>query len=178
MNESWLSNIHTILLLFSGSCNPVLSPSNNITSFVGNDTAVFNCTGYGSNIFWLVDGQSTNAQAIQRRGVKVAVAAINGSSSVHSTLTIPKTGSNNGTEVKCLVIDYGSSVLTSGTVKLALQGTKFACLWNYKWDTCMSWEIEQVNKKLLSPESDLLNVELVVQKARKQGTVLLQWGLQ
>ena len=30
-------------------------------------------------------------------------------------------------------------------------------------------------KKLLYQESDLLYVGLVVQKARKQGTVLLQW---
>ena len=35
---------------------------------------------------------------------------------------------------------------------------------------------EQVNKKLLYRESDLLDVGMVVQKARKQGTVLLQWG--
>ena len=34
----------------------------------------------------------------------------------------------------------------------------------------------QVNKKLLYQESDLLDVGLVVQKARKQGRVLLQWG--
>ena len=115
------------MYFFLGSCNPVISPSSNITSFVGNDTAIFNCTGYGSNSFWLVDGQSINTPAIQQRGVKVAVPAINGSSSVHSTLTIPKTGSNNGTEVKCLAIDYGSSVLTSGTVKLTLQGNNFAC---------------------------------------------------
>ena len=31
-------------------------------------------------------------------------------------------------------------------------------------------------KKLLYRESDLLDVGMVVQKARKQGTVLLQWG--
>ena len=35
---------------------------------------------------------------------------------------------------------------------------------------------EQVNKKLLYRESDLLDVGMVVQKARKQGTVLLQWS--
>ena len=33
------------------------------------------------------------------------------------------------------------------------------------------------NKKLLNRGSDLLDVGLVVQNARKQGTVLLQWGL-
>ena len=32
-------------------------------------------------------------------------------------------------------------------------------------------------KKLLCQESDLLDVGLVVQKARKQGTVMLLWGL-
>ena len=32
-------------------------------------------------------------------------------------------------------------------------------------------------KILLYPESDLLDVGLVVYKSRKQGTVLLQWGL-
>ena len=31
-------------------------------------------------------------------------------------------------------------------------------------------------KTLLYQESDLLDVRMVVQKARKQGTVLLQWG--
>ena len=35
---------------------------------------------------------------------------------------------------------------------------------------------EQVNKKLLYRASDLLDVGMVVQNARKQGTVLLQWG--
>ena len=36
---------------------------------------------------------------------------------------------------------------------------------------------EQVNIKLLYQESDLFDVGMVMQKARKQGTVLLQWGL-
>ena len=48
-------------------------------------------------------------------------------------------------------------------------------------NTQYSWEEkkklrEQVYKKLLYRESDLLDVGMVVQKARKQGTVLLQWG--
>ena len=37
--------------------------------------------------------------------------------------------------------------------------------------TCMH------TKKHLYQESDLLYVGLVVQKARKQGTILLQWGM-
>ena len=36
--------------------------------------------------------------------------------------------------------------------------------------------IEQENQKLLYRESYLLDVGLVVQRARRQGTVLLQWG--
>ena len=35
---------------------------------------------------------------------------------------------------------------------------------------------KQVNKKLLYWEGDLLDVGMVVQKAGKQGTVLLRWG--
>ena len=34
----------------------------------------------------------------------------------------------------------------------------------------------QVNKKLLYREGDFLDVGMVVQGARKQGTLLLQWG--
>ncbi|KAL5487046.1 hypothetical protein EMCRGX_G019603 [Ephydatia muelleri] len=110
-------------MYYLGSCNsPVIFPSNNITSFVGNETAVFNCTGNGSNIFWLVDGQSINAVVIQQRGVKAAQAQFNGSL-IYSSLTISKTENNNGTEVKCLVIDYNSITTVSAPVILTLQGT-------------------------------------------------------
>ena len=109
-------------MYYLGSCNsPVLFPSNNITSFVENNAAVFNCTGNGSNIFWLVDGQSTNAVVIQQRGVKAAQVQLIGSL-VYSSLTIPKTESNNGTEMKCLVIGYDSSTAVSAPVILTLQG--------------------------------------------------------
>ena len=114
-------------MYYLGSCNsPVIFPSNNITSFVGNETAVFNCTGNGSNIFWLVDGQSINAVVIQQRGVKAAQAQFNGSL-IYSSLTISKTENNNGTEVKCLVIDYNSITTVSAPVILTLQGKRI-CL--------------------------------------------------
>ena len=90
---------------------------------MGNETEMFNCTGNRSNIFWLVDGQSTNAVVIQQRGVKAAQMQLIGSL-VYSSLTIPKTESNNGTEVKCLVIDYGSSTIVSAPVILTLQGKR------------------------------------------------------
>ena len=90
---------------------------------MGNETAVFNCTGNGSNIVWFVDGQSTNAVVIQQRGVKAAQAQFNGNV-VYSSLTIPKTESNNGTEVKCLVIDYDFSTTVSAPVILTLQGKR------------------------------------------------------
>ena len=90
---------------------------------MGNETAVFNCTENASNIFWLVDGQSTNAVVIQQRGVKAAQSRLNGNL-IYSSLTIPKTENNNGTEVKCLVIGYDSSTTISAPVILTLQGKR------------------------------------------------------
>ena len=91
---------------------------------MGNETEVFNCIGInGSNIFWLVDGQSNNAVVIQQRGVKATQTQFNGNV-VYSNLTIAKTESNNGTEVKCLVIGYDSSTAVSAPVILTLQGKR------------------------------------------------------
>ena len=91
---------------------------------MGNETEVFNCIGInGSNIFWLVDGQSTNAVVIQQRGVKATQVQQNGSL-FYSTLAIPKTESNNGTEVKCLEICWDCSHSVSAPVILTLQGKR------------------------------------------------------
>ena len=42
---------------------------------------------------------------------------------------------------------------------------------------CLLHQVVYFNNKLLYLESNLLDVRMMVQNARKQGTVLLQWGL-
>ncbi|KAL5502879.1 hypothetical protein EMCRGX_G009728 [Ephydatia muelleri] len=82
-----------------------VSPLFNYTTFVSNiSTVAFNCTGAGSVLFWIVDGNAHYTQPVLQRGVRTLFLTA-ASGYVSSRLVIPTTAINNNTEVVCKVSD-------------------------------------------------------------------------
>lgn len=100
----------------------MISPSQNYISFEKNATLVlFNCSGNGATIIWIVDGNASNLEPIVLRGITQITTVLNSIAS--SQLSIPTIAENNNTEVICIVADYTYTNLQySAPVKLILQG--------------------------------------------------------
>eukprot|EP00731_Ephydatia_muelleri_P003006 Em0001g3006a len=99
----------------------LLSPQGNYTVFQSNASAVFNCSGDGFVVSWVLNGSSYNAEHRQR-GIIVALNPPSGTTT-SSSLLVPSSAANNNTEVVCRVIDSTfSNVQTSDTSSITIQG--------------------------------------------------------
>eukprot|EP00731_Ephydatia_muelleri_P003008 Em0001g3008a len=99
----------------------LLSPQGNYTVFQSNASAVFNCSGDGYVVSWVLNGSSYN-QEHRQRGIIVALNPPSGTTT-SSSLLVPSSPANNNTEVICRVIDSTfSNVQTSNTSSITIQG--------------------------------------------------------
>ena len=97
----------------------VLSPPQNI-AFQYNAPAVFNCSGDGSTIVWVLNG-SAYGQVHQQRGITVTQSGTG--ATVISNLYIPASVPNNNTEVICKVTDGNFiNIQISNSSSFTIQG--------------------------------------------------------
>ena len=113
--------LHNIFSSSSGTTGYViLSPPQSYTVFQYNAPAVFNCSGDGSTIGWVLNG-SAYGQLHQQRGIAVAQSGTG--ATVTSTLDIQASATNNNTEIICKVADGSfTNVQTSNSSIFTVQG--------------------------------------------------------
>eukprot|EP00731_Ephydatia_muelleri_P006797 Em0003g1045a len=59
------------VIFATGASSITVSPQFNYTTFVSNiSTVAFNCTGAGSVLFWIVDGNAHYTQPVLQRGIR------------------------------------------------------------------------------------------------------------
>eukprot|EP00731_Ephydatia_muelleri_P003021 Em0001g3021a len=105
----------------SAAGSVLLSPQGKYTVFQSNASAVFNCSGDGYVVSWVLNGSSYNAEHRQR-GIIVALNPPSGTTT-SSSLLVLSSPANNNTEVICRVIDSTfSNVQTSNTSSITIQG--------------------------------------------------------
>eukprot|EP00731_Ephydatia_muelleri_P003016 Em0001g3016a len=105
----------------SATGSVILSPQGNYTVFQSNASAVFNCSGNGYVVSWMLNGSSYN-QEHRQRGIIVALNPPSGTTT-SSSLLVLSSPANNNTEVICRVIDSTfSNVQTSDTSSITIQG--------------------------------------------------------
>lgn len=106
-----------------GVCCVNVFPSLNYTTFE-NSTSLFtfSCSGVGTFLFWIVDGNVSTSPTILQRGIQT-IPLLPSGGYVYSLLSIPTNMENNNSEVVCKVFDYtGTDVQYSHQLYLRLQG--------------------------------------------------------
>ena len=122
MYKLCLSPVVILYLPSSGTAGyVVLIPSQNYTVFENAVSAVFNCSGDGSVVVWILNG-SVYGPVHQQRGITYITLSGAGAT-VTSKLYTTASATNNNTEVICKVADGTfTNVQTSNSSNLTVQG--------------------------------------------------------
>ncbi|KAL5469155.1 hypothetical protein EMCRGX_G030367 [Ephydatia muelleri] len=114
-----------LLMIPSGiNASVVISPPHGYTTFENNaSTFTFNCSGNGTSLLWIVDGQSAGSSYVLNKGIRYTpfIASPDGLT-VSSQFIVPTTKANNNITVICIVLDTSFNFKSSNPVKLFLQG--------------------------------------------------------
>ena len=103
----------------------IISPSHDYITFENNASIfTFNCSGNGTSLLWIVDGQSAGSSCVLNKGIQYAPFIVSPDRlTVSSQLIVSTTKANNNITVICTVQDSLFNHQSSNPVKLYLQGT-------------------------------------------------------
>ncbi|KAL5469067.1 hypothetical protein EMCRGX_G030259 [Ephydatia muelleri] len=106
------------------SASVIISPSHDYITFENNASIfTFNCSGNGTSLLWIVDGQSAGSSYVLNKGIQYTPFIVSPDRlTVSSQLIVSTTKANNNITVICTVQDSLFNHQSSNPVKLYLQG--------------------------------------------------------